>query len=159
MRNIRLNEQFDIVLIYDSIAYMTTENDLRLVFETAFAHLKQGGMILTVAEETPEKFRQFRTRVQTHSNNGLEITYFEHYYDPNPNDTIYDLLFVYLIRQNGDLRVELDQHICGIFSLDTWEGLLRDVGFEPQNGHFTFSEKSPEEQYPVLIGYKPFKRN
>ena len=51
-------------------------------------------------------------------------------YDPNPDDNVHQTTFVYLIRENGELRIEHDHHVCGIFTLDVWRDLLREAGFE-----------------------------
>ena len=39
MRSVRLRRRFDCVFVHDAICYMTTQDDLRAVFETARAHL------------------------------------------------------------------------------------------------------------------------
>jgi trans-aconitate methyltransferase len=52
MRSIRLGRMFDAVFIHDAIDYMTTVGDLRQAVETAFVHLKPGGMALFVRKIT-----------------------------------------------------------------------------------------------------------
>ena len=42
MRSVRLGRTFDAVFVHDAIAYMTTEDDLRGVFATAFEHCHAG---------------------------------------------------------------------------------------------------------------------
>ena len=49
MRTVRLGRVFDAVFVHDAIVYMTTEEDLRAVLETAFVHTRPGG----VANDTP----------------------------------------------------------------------------------------------------------
>lgn len=51
-------------------------------------------------------------------------------YDPDPSDTTYESMFVWLIRRAGRLEIETDHHRGGIFSLQTWLALWREVGFE-----------------------------
>ena len=43
MRSVRLGRTFDAVFVHDAIAYMTTEDDLRAVFATAFEHCRPAG--------------------------------------------------------------------------------------------------------------------
>jgi ubiquinone/menaquinone biosynthesis C-methylase UbiE len=43
MRTVRLGRVFDAVFVHDAVAYMTSEDDLRLVMATAFAHCRHGG--------------------------------------------------------------------------------------------------------------------
>jgi SAM-dependent methyltransferase len=154
MRDARLKDKFDVVLLYDGIDYMTSEKDLKAAFETASEHLNNDGILLTVVEKTPSSFLQNDTKIQHRIGNGIELTYIEHWYDPDPNDSTYETVFVYLIRKNGELAVEHDLHICGMFEVEVWERLLREVGFIPKQDTFTHSTFSPGEEYPILIGFK-----
>ena len=43
MRTLRIDRLFDAVFIHDAICYMTTPEDLRRAFDTAFAHCRPGG--------------------------------------------------------------------------------------------------------------------
>jgi SAM-dependent methyltransferase len=154
LRNIRLEEKYDVVLLYDGINYMSTEEDLKAAFESAFINLNNNGIVLTVVEETPGSFQQNKTKVQHRAKGDIELTYIEHWYDPNPSDSAYETTFVYLIRKNKKLTVEFDLHICGMFEVEVWERLLREVGFSPKRDTFTHSTFSPGEEYPILIGFK-----
>ena len=154
MRNISLDENFDVVLLYDGVNYMTSENDLRAAFETAHKHLSDQGILLTVAEKTPDSFRQNETHVRHRNANDIELTYIEHHFDPDPEDTTYEVVLIYLIRKDEVLSVEFDLHIAGIFQLELWERLLKETGFVPRQDTFRHSTFSPGEEYPILIGFK-----
>lgn len=130
MRTVRLEETFDAVAIFDSISYMLTESDLRAAFETAFHHLAPGGVFLTYQEIIPETFEQNSVRHYVSRRGDDEIVFIENYYDPDPADTTIEAVFVYLIRRRGELTIETDRHLCGIFPTDTWQRLLGDVGFD-----------------------------
>jgi len=132
MRSVRLEKAFDAVVIADSIDYMLSEEDLRGAFQTAYAHLKAGGVFCTYAGVTRQSFRQNDTRVSTHSGGGMEITFIENRYDPNPQDSTYESTFVYLIRREGSegqLEIETDRHLGGLFDLETWSRCLTETGF------------------------------
>ena len=154
MRSLRLEKTFDAVTIFDSINYMLTTEELRAALVTAFKHLKAGGAFLTLVEETPDSFQQNRTRCSTHAQGDIEITFIEHYYDPDPADTTYEATFVYLIRREGRLEAEIDRHLCGIFGLEIWLSLLREVGFEVKQMEFKVPGREGES-YPMLVGIKP----
>ena len=130
MRHVRLARCFDAVLIADAVNYMLTEEELRAAFYAAFTHLKPGGVFLTFAEMTRERFQQHSLDHATHHQGNLEVTYIEHHYDPDPTDTTYETTLIYLIRRNGQLEIHTDRHINGIFPLATWSRLLSEVGFE-----------------------------
>jgi len=130
MRTIRLKKAFDAVAVFDSIDYMLTTEDLRAAFSTASSHVKSGGVFLTYAEETTERFRQGRTTFSRHSAEGVDITFIENAYDPDPNDTTFENTFIYLIRRGGRLEIETDRHLSGLFPFRMWIDLLEGVGFE-----------------------------
>ena len=129
MRSVRLKTLFDAVLIHDSVNYMLTENDLSSVFRTAYEHLKPGGMLLTFAEEC-NKIKQHSLSSSTHKKGDVEITFIEHYYDPDPTDTTFECTFIYLIRKKKKLTVKTDRHLCGLFKATTWLRSLKQCGFE-----------------------------
>ena len=133
MRTVRLEQTFDAVVVSDSISYMLSEADLRSAFQTAYAHLKPGGVFCTYAGVTCQNFRQNDTRVSTHSSGSVEITLIENRYDPNPQDSTFENTFVYLIRREGSegqLEIETDRHLGGLFDLETWSRCLSETGFE-----------------------------
>jgi SAM-dependent methyltransferase len=152
MRSVRLGRTFDAVTIFDSIDYMLTEADLRQTFVTAFEHLRPGGVFVTYAEITRERFRQNRTRASTRSKGDVEITLVENDYDPNPEDTTFESTHVYLIRRGGDLTVEVDRHTMGIFPDSAWHHLLREAGFEVTRSELDVPDQEP---VPLWIGLRP----
>jgi SAM-dependent methyltransferase len=154
MTDIDLRRTFDIALIYDSVNYMLNETQLKAVFETAFRHLKPGGLALTIVEQTPDRFQQNKTKIQHRQKDEIELTYIEHWYDPDPSDTTYETILVYLIRREKKLTVEADTHICGIFPLDTWERLMKAAEFKSEKDTFRHSTFSPGEEFPILVGRK-----
>lgn len=145
MRDFAIQKRFDAVLIDDAVAYITTEDDLRRVFENAYEHLSAGGVMLVGPDETRETFEQNKTSVwqsQPHlAPRGIEVTYIVNSYDPDPSDTCYESAMVFLIRDDGNLRVEQDRHILGLFSLDRWKAILSDVGFELHEEQYTEGSK------------------
>lgn len=58
---------------------------------------------------------------------------------------------IYLIRENGKLRVEPDRFTLGLFSLETWTRILSDTGFalnqdkfaDGDNEYITFACTKP----------------
>lgn len=149
MRTARLDQTFDAVMIADSIDYMLTQDDLQAAFETAFDHLRPGGVFCTYAEATAEKFRQNQTHCSIRARGDVEIVFIENYYDPNPNDSTYEMTFVYLIRRAGKLEVHTDCHLGGLFSLETWPNLLKQVGFKVEQVEFD------QEGVPTFVCIKP----
>jgi len=155
MRTFGTRELFDVVLIYDGVNYMLDESDLKSVFETAFSLLKNSGIMVTYAEQAREWFVQNKVKSNSRRKGDIELTYFEHNYDQDLSDTTYESTFIYLIRKSGELTIETDRHICGIFNLETWERLIEQTGFKQHRGSFRHSTFSPGEEYPIFVGVKP----
>jgi len=132
LRTVRLGRTFDAVMAADAIDYMRTEDDLRAAFRTAHEHLRAGGVFVTYAEFTPERFAYegaTRTKATTHARGDVEVTFIEHRFDPDANDAEFEMLFVYVIRRGRDVKVETDRHVHGLFPLPTWRRLMEETGF------------------------------
>jgi SAM-dependent methyltransferase len=132
MTNLRLGRLFDAVFVHDAIMYMTTDNELRQVLDTAFLHCRPGGAALFMPDVVRETFVSLTTH-GGHDGEGRSIRYIEWTFDPDPTDTTYTVDFAYLLREGKQpLRVVHDHHVFGIFSRETWLRLLRETGFEPK---------------------------
>ena len=114
------------------------------------------GSSVTFQEESPDRFEQHRVRSATGSREGVAITFLEEAFDPDPDDTAFDLVFVYLIHREGSLRIETDRHRNGLFPLGTWMRLLREVGFRVRRLDATLDPD--REKYPTFVGLRPRPR-
>jgi hypothetical protein len=135
MRDVRLGRTFDAVFIHDAIMYITTEADLRKTFETAAAHLSEGGALLVVPDWVRETFHP-RTHFGGHDAGERSMRFVEWTVDPDPGDTTYQVDYVYLFREAtgaGDIRIERDRHIEGIFPRAAWIRLMDEAGFDARS--------------------------
>ena len=139
MRTVRLGETFDAVLIHDAIDYMTTEDDVRAAFATARAHLRPGGLFIVIPDNYVETFTPPRVRHETRRGHGAELTFVEYSWDPDPNDTQTETVYVFFFEQDGELRVEVDRHVTGLFPIGTWERLFVESGFEPDRFDYPYA--------------------
>ncbi len=141
MRHFRIDRTFDAVLMDDALSHMNCLSDLYAAFRTASVHLKTGGVLIATPDVTSETFRQNQTRV-THAAgstkpSGVDAVFIENSYDPDPSDDRYDATIIYLIRENGILRVETDHWTLGLFSLDTWREVLHETEFVTHEGKYS----------------------
>ena len=126
----RLHREFDAVFVHDAICHMTTEADLRAVMRTAFEHCRPGGAALFAPDFVRETFVENTDHGGSDSERG-SVRFVQWTTDPDPNDTSYFVDFAILIRDRlGEMRVEHDRHIYGLFPRAAWRRLLRGVGFE-----------------------------
>jgi SAM-dependent methyltransferase len=134
MRTVRLGRQFDALFVHDAIAYITSPEDLRAVFETAFVHCRPGGVALFVPDYVRETFVP-GTEWGGHDADDRAIRYLEWRWDPDPSDETYVTDFAYLFRErDGSTHAEGERHVEGLFPQSTWLALLDGVGFHDTRG-------------------------
>lgn len=68
---------------------------------------------------------------------------------PENNETT-ESLFFYIIKEEGNLRIEQDHHTFGLFPLDTWLGLMTGSGFDVKKKPYPV-EENKRHAY-LLIG-------
>ena len=143
MRDVRLGREFDCVFVHDAIDYMTSLADLRRALETAFVHLRRGGVALFVPDHVREKFAPSS---DSGGRDGADraLRYLEWTWDPDPTDSTVLTDYVYALRgPDGELRLEHDRHVTGLFPRADWLGLLAEIGFETRIVPFEHSEVEP----------------
>lgn len=128
MRSVRLGRRFDAVVIPDSIDYMASRDDLALAFETARHHLRPGGALLVVTK--PRELFHDNNFAYVGERDGIHVTLLENNHVLPPGDEQYEAVMVFLIRQGGELDVQVDHHRLGLFSQASWEQAFRDQGLE-----------------------------
>jgi SAM-dependent methyltransferase len=140
MRSFAIGRTFDAILMDDAVSYMISRADLSAAFRTACNHLNPGGVLIATPDVTTESFRQNQTTATPASGKSgpdhIEVVFIENSYDPNPSDDHYEATMLFLIRENGTLRIETDRHTLGLFSLDTWRRILSETGFEVHEGKY-----------------------
>jgi len=139
MRDVRLGRVFDAVLIHDAIDYMTTRADAQAAIATAYAHLRPGGLALiapTYVSETlvdGDVADDGTTIPGIAGGHGCDLTYFTFVHDADPSDDVFEMILIYLIRDEQTRAVELveDRHTCGLFAAADWIGMIESAGLSP----------------------------
>jgi SAM-dependent methyltransferase len=132
MRTIRLGRMFDVVLVHDAIDYITTEADLWLVIETAFAHCRPGGLGVFVPDYVTDTFAATGGGGGGADEAGRRASFKERTWDPDPADTwVQSEYEFHLTDPDGHVEVIAETHKLGAFSRKTWLALLAQAGFEP----------------------------
>lgn len=130
IRTVRLGRTFDAVFVQDAICHMTNEADLLAVMETAFEHLRSGGVALFVPDHVRETFVADTDHGGSDTERG-SVRFLQWVTDPDPRDTTYLVDFAILIRdQDGHVRLMHDRHTYGLFPRAKWRSLLRQAGFK-----------------------------
>lgn len=135
MRTIRLGTAFDAVLVHDAVDYMTSEDDLRQVIGTAWAHCRPGGLALFVPDYTAESFEEISGHGGGSDAAGRQASFQERTWDPVPGDGWIESEYEFTLREaDGSTRVIREAHRLGAFSEATWRRLLTGAGFDTTSG-------------------------
>ncbi|HMQ47809.1 MAG TPA: class I SAM-dependent methyltransferase [Saprospiraceae bacterium] len=130
MRTLDLQQTFDLVFIHDAIMFLTSEEDLLRVFEVAKKHLNPGGLLFI----TPDFFKETfvpSTDCDGQDDGHRSLRYLEWYYDKDPDDSVFEVEYVYLLKNGNEPTQCLHEtYQEGLFSKITWERLLKQSGFE-----------------------------
>ncbi len=154
MRSVRLGRTFDAVFVHDAVSYMVTPEDLRAAADTAFAHLRPGGLAVFLPDETAERFAPSTDHGGIDAPDGRGVRYLCWTWDPDPTDTEVVGDYVFALRDPGGVvRTVHDRHRWGLHARDAWIGTLRDAGFEVRvEEEVTTEERTPRE---VFLGRRP----
>ncbi len=154
MRTVRLGRTFDAVLVHDAVAYMTTHDDLRALAETAFAHLRPGGLVVLIPDHTTETFEESTDHGGADAPDGRGARYLEWAWDPDPADTEVRGEYIVAVRgADGRVRVVHDRHVWGLFPRADWLAALDAAGFTAWAvPEVTSEDRSPRE---LFLGRRP----
>jgi SAM-dependent methyltransferase len=138
MRAIRLAESFDAVLVHDAIDYITSQDELRQVIGTAFAHCKPGGIALFVPDHVADTFAELTGSGGGATDaDGRRGSFQERTWDPDPCDDWVQAEYQFTLRAaDGTTEVVRETHRLGSFSEDTWQRALSQAGFEGLPGEW-----------------------
>jgi SAM-dependent methyltransferase len=128
MRTLRLQRQFDAVLVHDAVAYMTTRADLAAAVATAFAHTRPGGAAVFAPDYVRESFRE-RSELYTGDDGPRSLRCIEWIWDPDRADETYAAEYAFLLRDGVDIKAVHDRHVEGLFARATWVEILSGAGY------------------------------
>jgi hypothetical protein len=81
------------------------------------------------------------------------LRYLEWTWDPDPSDETYVVDYAYLFRDaNGEVRVEHDRHVCGVFPRATWLRVMEEAGFRAHRRNGIAGKTAPD----IFLGVRPF---
>ena len=131
MRTLRLNREFDYVLVHDAVCYMTTLDDLQKAIDTAALHCRRGGTVVFLPDFVSETFGPHTDDGGEDAADGRGFRYLAWTWDPDPRDTTYIVDYAFLLREaNGDVRAVHDRHIEGLFPRAAWLKAFATAGLD-----------------------------
>jgi SAM-dependent methyltransferase len=154
MRTIRLGRIFDAVFVHDAVAYMTSEDDLRQLMDTAFAHCRPGGVAVFVPDNVAETYQAVTGWGGSDGADGRAARFLDWAWDPDPADTWTVTEYAFLLRdRDGSVRAVHERHRLGLFPGATWLRLLAGAGFAAE----AVMEETSEDRQPrqLFAGRRP----
>ena len=129
MRSLRLGRQFDVVLVHDAVMYATTPAEVQATLATAAAHCRSGGTVIVLPDCVRETFAPGTDCGGEDGTDGRGFRYLEWHWDPDPGDDTIVVDYAFVMRSaGGDVRVEHDRHVEGLFARAQWAAWLRGAG-------------------------------
>lgn len=163
MRSVRLRQHFDCVLLHDSVDYMLTPEDALQAVKTAAAHLKPGGIAIVAPTYLTESFTDHAVATDANSNGKIEVAFTSTVRRESQTASTFELVMLIIARENGQLTVNEDRHLCGLFSREMWCEFLDEAEFEvyldgdsPVDEFDNELAQTPEEgvEVPWFVGIK-----
>lgn len=154
MRTLDLGHTFDIVLAHDAIDYMTSEADLERVCDTAWRHLRPGGLVMLVPDALVETFEPGTEASGGDSPDGRAARLLEWTEALAPGATEVAVHYSFLLRdRDGGVQSIYERHDCGLFPHDTWARVLGARGC----GVDVVLERGADGRTPrrFFLGHKP----
>jgi SAM-dependent methyltransferase len=148
MRTLDLGQTFDLVLAHDAIDYMTSEDDLRAVFHTAWRHLAPGGVACFIPDDLADTYEAGTEVSGIDSADGRAVRLFEWSEPVVPDRCTVVVHYTFLVRdQTGQMSTYYEPHTTGLFPRATWERLLSERGFSVE----VVAERTDEDRAGRLM--------
>ena len=131
MRDLRLGRSFDAVFIHDAISYMLTRADLRAAMQTAWEHLRPGGVAVLVPDDLADDFEPGTDCGGSDGPDGRSLRYLEWawLHPDRPERCVVDYTLVVREGMAPARVLAVDRHEQGLFPREAWLSMLAETGF------------------------------
>jgi SAM-dependent methyltransferase len=155
MKKMDLGHKFDVIIcLFSAINYHQNLNELENTFKRFHRHLKKGGILLFDLGFCTENWEEGRMLVDAVVEGDLQLARIS---QSRLQDGVFNANFVFLIKENGKMDFEIDQHQIGVFSTPDVGKTLENVGFNYQvyGDYHDQPWKEDENERPVFVCIKP----
>jgi SAM-dependent methyltransferase len=126
MTEFALGRRFDVItLLFSSIAYVRTAENLRRTFQCFARHLNPSGLVILEPWFTPETYWTGTITANFVNDPDLKIVWM---YTSNRRDRIAILDIHYMVGTPAGIEQFTEVHELGLFTHDEYEGAFTDVG-------------------------------
>jgi ubiquinone/menaquinone biosynthesis C-methylase UbiE len=148
MKTLHLNQEFDVVIcMFSAMNYNTSLRELGRTLKNFYNHLKPGGVLIFDYGINKENWIEGLVSVDTVVDNNLKLA---RICQSSMEDGIFNADFVFLIKEDGKLDFDIDQHKLGVFGVDEVYNSMNEAGFST----FIYSEFT-ENEWNIVSGERP----
>ncbi|MBI4328296.1 MAG: class I SAM-dependent methyltransferase [Chloroflexi bacterium] len=155
VQSLRLRERYDVVTALDMLEYCLDYPSLERALANLARHLRPGGVLIFWMDVVKENFRQDRADVLAPPGEAPGFALFEYSYDPDPTDTVFQFVMLWVLREGRGLRVEVDDHTMGLFELKRVQDILARLGLAVSLFELDFSGEPFTELGPIFVCQRP----
>lgn len=128
MREMNLEMSFDVIIcLFSAINYNTSLNDLSKTLKRFYNHLKDGGVLIFDLGFCTENWDEGRVFVDAVAEGDLQLARIS---QSRLRDGVFNANFVFLVKEDGVMDFEVDQHDIGVFPTKDVGNILDSLGFK-----------------------------
>jgi SAM-dependent methyltransferase len=130
MTSLRLpqEQRFDLVTVHDSFCYLTELAQVKAFLETVAHHLASGGMALLKLDALAQEFAGPYRYLTTFEDEQQEITLTHYEWDPDPEDSWLEVIYLFFQRRDGRVETREERHRLGLFSRQQLNEVCQQAG-------------------------------
>lgn len=148
MKNLDLDDSFDVIIcMFSAMNYNTIMEEFKRTIKNFYNHLHKGGVLIFDLGINQENWIEGLVSVDTVVDENLKLA---RICQSHLEDGIFNANFVFLIKENGKLDFDIDQHKLGVFRIEEVIDSLIKTDFE----NFIYSDFTKKE-WDVLSGDRP----
>lgn len=128
MKKMDLEQEFDLIIcLFSAINYHKTLDELEKTLKLFYNHLKSGGVLIFDLGFCTENWEEGRMFVDAAVEGDLQLARIS---QSRLQDGVFNANFVFLVKENGKMDFEIDQHQIGVFPTLEVEKILEKIGFK-----------------------------
>lgn len=154
MKKMNLQQEFDtIICLFSAINYHTSLDELERTFKGFHNHLKPGGVLIFDLGFCTENWNEGRMLVDAVVEGNLQLARIS---QSRLRDGVFNANFVFLVKEDGKMDFEIDQHQIGVFPTLKVAKILEKTGFKNRiyNGYNDIPWDDTSDERPVFVCVK-----
>lgn len=148
MKDLDLKREFDVIIcMFSAMNYNHTREEFEKTIENFYNHLHAGGVLIFDLGINQENWIEGLVSVDTVVNDEVKLA---RICQSHLENGIFNANFVFLVKENGKLDFDIDQHKLGVFHIEEVINSLIKIGFQ----NFIYSDFNKDE-WNILSGERP----